>query len=487
VAESAPRLLLVSFAPFPAATGDATRLAQRIGAFTDAGYAVDVLTPKTPDLPHVSKLAGSRILRVPMPSPQQPPFALRPVEVTAAERCAAFERAVRRQVKGGDYDVVHVLDPWSGHCAVELREAAGDAGAKVVFEASGGLPLFDGDEALGMELRRRERELLRESDLVFVPTDQALLRATGLGTAPARIHRLRPATDLGLFTPQRDRSRRTPAPVRAALVAATLSREEVDLVAAALERLPRAVDVRVFVSAAVPQSVQDRVESSPVLCRRIVFVQPVLYEDLGPFYEHADLGLVVCAGLVRGELPPARLQVIAEMMAAGLAQVLPDVPAVREIATDRLNAMLVRPGDPEALAAAVESLATAPARRSRLARAARDRAVEVLDEMNARSFLLDTYAGLFASGGAGAGTSPGEEVPTNVSGEGGAAGSSPSRRSRRLPSSALRAGTSRPRIAAARLEAEGTTDPDMAIHKRAVLSELMPADPRSERTSPRRR
>jgi glycosyltransferase involved in cell wall biosynthesis len=60
-----------------------------------------------------------------------------------------------------------------------------------------------------------------------------------------------------------------------------------------------------------------------------------------------------------------------EYMAAGLAIVAPDQPNIREILTDRVDAVLVDPSRPETLAAAVVELCGDEALRGRLAAAAR--------------------------------------------------------------------------------------------------------------------
>jgi glycosyltransferase involved in cell wall biosynthesis len=59
-----------------------------------------------------------------------------------------------------------------------------------------------------------------------------------------------------------------------------------------------------------------------------------------------------------------------EYMAARRAIVASDLPAIREVLTTDVTALLVRPGDPEALAAAIRRLAADPALRQRLGEAA---------------------------------------------------------------------------------------------------------------------
>jgi len=65
-----------------------------------------------------------------------------------------------------------------------------------------------------------------------------------------------------------------------------------------------------------------------------------------------------------------------EYMAAGRAIVASNLPAIREVLTHDTNALLVAPGDPGALAAAIRRLAGDPALRETLASAARTAVAE---------------------------------------------------------------------------------------------------------------
>jgi glycosyltransferase involved in cell wall biosynthesis len=65
-----------------------------------------------------------------------------------------------------------------------------------------------------------------------------------------------------------------------------------------------------------------------------------------------------------------------EYMAAGRAIVASDLPAVREVLTHGANAVLVPPGDPDALADGIRSLEADAPMRARLADAARTAVAE---------------------------------------------------------------------------------------------------------------
>jgi len=65
-----------------------------------------------------------------------------------------------------------------------------------------------------------------------------------------------------------------------------------------------------------------------------------------------------------------------EYMSAGRAIVASDLPSIREVLHHEVDALLIAPGDPEELAAAIERLDSQPALAARLARAAFDAAPE---------------------------------------------------------------------------------------------------------------
>ena len=63
--------------------------------------------------------------------------------------------------------------------------------------------------------------------------------------------------------------------------------------------------------------------------------------------------------------------VLIEAMAAGVPVIATDVPGIRDVVRDGVTGLLVPPGDPAALAAAVARLSADPTLRHRLTTAAR--------------------------------------------------------------------------------------------------------------------
>ncbi len=100
----------------------------------------------------------------------------------------------------------------------------------------------------------------------------------------------------------------------------------------------------------------------------------------------AGIDVFVLASVARSEGMPTA---ILEAMIAGKPVVATDVGAVRELVADGETALLVPPGRPTALAAAIERLLTDDALRARLGAAGRERAL--------RDFGLDRLAALHES------------------------------------------------------------------------------------------
>jgi glycosyltransferase involved in cell wall biosynthesis len=89
-----------------------------------------------------------------------------------------------------------------------------------------------------------------------------------------------------------------------------------------------------------------------------------------------------------------------EYMAMGRALVVPDLPVLREVFEDGVNALLVRRGDPRALAGAIRRLVEDPALRGRLGAAARRAAVDRHDWRH-HARLIERLAEELGAGGRG--------------------------------------------------------------------------------------
>jgi phosphatidylinositol alpha-mannosyltransferase len=103
---------------------------------------------------------------------------------------------------------------------------------------------------------------------------------------------------------------------------------------------------------------------------RVVMLGVMPNDDLPPLYAAADVFVAPALGQESFGV------VLVEAMAAGVPVVASDIPGYREVVRDGVDGLLVPPGDPGALAAAVRRVLEDPGLASALARAGRDRARE---------------------------------------------------------------------------------------------------------------
>ena len=178
------RILISGFCAVPGPTRSGVQLRQVVRAL-GGRHTVDLLAVREGDQAYVERLGSGRLLRVPTH------------DADLATQVQAFQRALRRQLEGADYDVVHCRDGWSARPVLEGRDRFGYA---VVYDLTRA-PMAERD-ALGPELGaahdRDEEALLVGADLVLVPTEPARRYAIGRG-APDRVLLAPPGVDVDRF------------------------------------------------------------------------------------------------------------------------------------------------------------------------------------------------------------------------------------------------------------------------------------------------
>jgi glycosyltransferase involved in cell wall biosynthesis len=167
------RVLISGFCAVPGPRRAGVQLRHVIRALTPL-HTVDLLVSREGDQPYVERQGAVRVLRV--PTHDQDPWA----------QIQAFQRALKRQLDGADYDIVHCRDAWSGTTVLEARTRLGYA---MVFDLSRAPePVTDGQGASELESRyaRGEAACLAAADLVLVPTPAAAKYVQTL-TKPERV------------------------------------------------------------------------------------------------------------------------------------------------------------------------------------------------------------------------------------------------------------------------------------------------------------
>ena len=126
-----------------------------------AANQVDLLVARVGDQAYVERQGNARILRVPVPEPHLGGLAEGQI----------YQRALRRQLEGADYDIVHFRDGWGAKTILEARQRLGCA---VVFDASRS-PLGEDadDNEISAMLASEEAAAMAQADLVLVPSEAA--------------------------------------------------------------------------------------------------------------------------------------------------------------------------------------------------------------------------------------------------------------------------------------------------------------------------
>jgi glycosyltransferase involved in cell wall biosynthesis len=178
------RVLIAGFTALPGPHRIGVQLRHVVRALVRY-HKVDVLVLRRGEQSYVERMGNARILRVPVP------------EGEIRGRVEAFRRALRRQLEGADYDIVHFSDGWAGQTVLELAPRLKFA---TVYDAgrsplTGPLPL---DVSVVSELEQTEARCAASADLVLAPTEPARQYLANLAS-PQRVHLVAPGVDVDLF------------------------------------------------------------------------------------------------------------------------------------------------------------------------------------------------------------------------------------------------------------------------------------------------
>src|SRR5262245_7195476 len=178
------RILITGFCAVPGPTRAGVQLRHVVRALGNA-HTVDLLVVREGDQPYVERQGNGRLLRVPTH------------DADLGAQVQAFQRALRRQLEGADYDVVHVRDGWSGMPVLEGKERFGYA---MVYDLTRApmteRSLYEPELVAGLD--RDEEACLLRADLILVPTEPARRYATSRGR-PERVVLAPPGVDVDRF------------------------------------------------------------------------------------------------------------------------------------------------------------------------------------------------------------------------------------------------------------------------------------------------
>ena len=370
-----PRVLLTGFCAVPGPRRAGVQLRHVVRSLTPM-HSVDLLVVREGDQAYVERQGSVRILRVPTNDPD--PRA----------QIQAFQRALKRQLDGADYDVVHCRDGWSGIPVLELRERLGYA---VVYDLSRS-PLGEttGDPELDAQYGRDEEACLLAADMILAPTPAAVKALQGRGK-PERVMLSPCGVDVDRFDWDDPPAS---GPPRILYVGSIDPGRGVRVLVRAMASIVREVDARLVLAGSMApkfeQPLRDGIRELG-LTDKIEILAPVEHDQLPTLLATAT----VCVVPGAADLSPNPTVVyptkLLEYMACRRAIVAPKRDTVTAILDHGREALLFEPGDPLDLARKVLRLLGEPLLRDKLAGAAYERVRRDLTASSARRALRKAY------------------------------------------------------------------------------------------------
>ena len=374
-----PRVLITGFCAVPGPTRAGVQLRHVIRALTPL-HNVDVLAVREGDQAYVERQGSVRLLRVPTHDQDM------------RSQVQAYQRALRRQLDGADYDVVHCRDGWSGIPVLEARARLGYA---VVFDLTRAPPRDEGpgDAELEADQTRDEDACLLGADLVFVPHEPARRLAAARGR-PDRIFLAPPGVDVDRF----DWDDLPPGgPPRILYTGALEPGRGVRVLVRAMVEIAKQSPAQLVLAGPTVPGFEPQLRAAIGdlgIASRIQILGAIEHEQLPTLIATAT----ICVAPHAAELAPRPYAVyptkILEYLACRRPVIAPRRGTVGMVIDHGRNGVLFEPGDPLDLARKLLDLLDNAEARERLARAGYERVRRDFTASAARRAVRNAYAEL---------------------------------------------------------------------------------------------
>ncbi|HUJ57136.1 MAG TPA: glycosyltransferase [Kofleriaceae bacterium] len=371
-----PRVLLTGFCAVPGPRRAGVQLRHVIRSLT-AMHSVDLLVSREGEQAYVERQGSVRVLRVPNH------------EADLRSQIQAFQRALKRQLEGAEYDIVHCRDSWS---AMPVLDARARLGYAVVYDLTRS-PLGESvlDPEIDAQYGRDEEACLIAADLVLAPTPAAAKALQGRGR-PERVMLAPPGVDVDRFDwdePPGD------GPPRILYTGSIDPGRGVRVLIRAMVAILREIDARLVIAGPMiapkfETALRDGIRELG-LEGKVDLLGPVDHDEIPALIASAS----VCVVPAASDLTPNPTVVyptkLLEYMACRRAIVAPRRETVQMVVENAREALLFEPGDPIDLARKVLRVLGEPVLRDRLASAAYERVRRDFTASAARRALRKAY------------------------------------------------------------------------------------------------
>ncbi|NJC96801.1 MAG: hypothetical protein C3F07_01030 [Anaerolineales bacterium] len=385
------RVLYTAFDIVPSPKGASTHILHNIRGLVNSQFDVHLLTPNDGLLPDQDTIEGARVTRIPQDLAQN-----------FLARAAHFGRAVQSHLAlHPDYDVVHFRNIWDG---LAIAQNKNRFGYKALFEVNG-LPSIELkyhypgiDLNLLSKIKEQEIATLHLSDAVICPSNVTRDYIASLGLDRKTVTVIPNGVSPSDFSPSPLRSREGRESIL--LYIGTLADwQGLEVVVKALPKILEQQTVRLHIVG------RGRSRQRKLLAKQIrksgieahVTIQPAVpHHEVPGLIAGADICIAPLGLNDRNVTQGACPIKVLEYMASSRPLIASNMPIVRELVREDVDALLFSPNDPDDLARQVLTLLNDFELSKRLAESATERALTKFTWHEAQKKLVRVYDTLLA-------------------------------------------------------------------------------------------
>jgi glycosyltransferase involved in cell wall biosynthesis len=385
------KVLYTAFDIVPSPKGASTHILHNIRGLVNSQFDVHLLTPNDGVLPPEDTIEGAHITRI-----------FQDLSQNFLTRATHFGKAVLAHLTlHPDYDVVHYRNIWDGLAVAQNKKRFG---YKTLFEVNG-LPSIELkyhypgiDPALLLKIKEQEMATLHLSDAIICPSRVTRDYIASLGIDRKRVSVIPNGVSPSDFPPSALPSREGRTPIL--LYIGTLADwQGLEIIIKALPKILERQAVRLQIVG------RGRSRQRKLLAKQIrklgverhVTVQPAVpHHEVPALIAESDICLAPLALNDRNVTQGACPIKVLEYMASSRPLVASNMPIVRELVREDVDALLFSPNDPEDLARQVLTLLNDYDLSRRLAASASERARTKFTWHDAQKKLIKVYDKLLA-------------------------------------------------------------------------------------------
>lgn len=379
------RVLYTAFDIVPSPKGASTHILHFLRGLVNISYDVHLVTPGDGILPTEDEIEGARVTRLAQDLSQN-----------YLARAIAFGQGVLTQAAAAHYDVVHFRSVWGG---LQLAQARARFGYKTLFEVNG-LPSIELkyhypgiEQDLLLKIKEQELATLHLSDAIICPSHVTKDYLASMGIDRERVTVIPNGVSPSDFpvSPLPERQGRTPILLYIGTLADWQGLEVV------IKALPRILEERPVLLRIVGRG---RSRQRKLLARQIRKLGLEAHVQVEPAVPHHEVPSLIAAAdiclaplglndrnVTQGACPIKLL----EYMAAGRPLLASNMPIVRELVREDLDALLFSPSDPGDLARQALALLNDIDLSRRLAESAAKRVLDKFTWHEAQKRLAKVY------------------------------------------------------------------------------------------------